>query len=624
MPISPPSGSPGHFSGSPLPKSALLHELFSAQARAVPERIAVSDQDGALSYAELDAASSRLAAHLRAEGVKAGTLVGLCLPRGTQLVSALLGILKAGGAYVPIDPRYPAKRIAHIIQDSGLQVLIGDAQSLEQPLPEGIRLLGIDALLQSSDTPLTPGDARDPAQSPAYVIYTSGSTGTPKGVQVTHANASALLASTQRRFEFNSDDVWSMFHSIGFDFSVWEIWGALAHGGHVAIVPYEVSRSPQAFQTWLAKTGVTVLSQTPSAFRGLDQANQQAPEPLALRYVVFGGEALPSSVLQSWVARHGDARPQLVNMYGITEATVHTTFHRVLAQDLEHYASVPIGQPLDGWILHLLDEHGAAVADGQVGELFIEGAGVAPGYLNRPELTAERFVSLPGSQARAYRSGDLLSRDAQGVHHYKGRADQQLKVRGFRIEAGEVQACLQRDGLISASHVCAQDYGDGDVRLLAYVVPADGSGQLSPALRDSLAALASEQLPDFMRPSAYVALAQLPLTDHGKIDSARLPSPSSAEHPAAQQQGDLSEHQRRVLEVWCEDIGLKGIGLDDDFFDFGGTSLALIRALSVLKTHYRIDLNPGVLADGATARVLAQSIEMSLGNAQRSQEQAHV
>ncbi|MBL0845904.1 syringomycin E biosynthesis L-threonine--[L-threonyl-carrier protein] ligase SyrB1 [Pseudomonas mediterranea] len=596
---------------APLTPGAFLHEIFTARAREFPERTAVSDATRALSYAQLDAASSQLAARLRQEGVKDGMLVGMCLTRSVDLVISLLGILKAGGAYVPVDPQYPDKRVEHIVRDSGLSLMIGAPAELAQSA--SVRALPLaDLLAGPALEPIAEVDRRNPDQAPAYVIYTSGSTGEPKGVLVAHGNVSRLLESTQREYAFNEHDVWSMFHSIGFDFSVWEIWGALAHGGHVAVVPYDVSRSPAATHQWLVDRGVTVLSQTPSAFRGLDEADRQTKTPLALRYVVFGGEALPATVLRPWVERHGDQKPALINMYGITEATVHTTFKRVLGQDLESAAMVSIGAPLDGWRLNLLDADRQPVPQGTAGELYIEGAGVALGYLNRPALNSERFVQLPGTSNRAYRTGDLVVLGDDGEYRYAGRCDEQLKIRGFRIEPGEVEACLQNSPAVAAAHVAGHDYGDGDWRLVGYVVPAQGVDAWTEQVRSEVAALVAANLPDYMRPSAYIPLAQLPVTDHGKIDKQRLPSPESVEATVQHTADDLTEQEQFVLKVWSQDIGLKNIGLNDDFFDFGGTSLALIRSLSTFKAHYKVNLDPGVLANGATAKVLADCIQRSL------------
>ena len=596
---------------APLTPGAFLHEIFTARAREFPERTAVSDASRTLSYAQLDAASSQLAARLRQEGVKDGMLVGMSLTRSVDLVVSLLGILKAGGAYVPVDPQYPGKRVEHIVRDSGLSLMIGEPAELAQS--PSVRVLPLaDLLAGPALEPIGEVDRRNPDQAPAYVIYTSGSTGEPKGVLVAHANVSRLLESTQREYAFNEHDVWSMFHSIGFDFSVWEIWGALAHGGHVAVVPYDVSRSPTATRQWLVDRGVTVLSQTPSAFRGLEEADRQAKAPLALRYVVFGGEALPATVLRPWVERHGDQKPALINMYGITEATVHTTFKRVLGQDLESAAMVSIGAPLDGWRLNLLDADRQPVPQGTAGELYIEGAGVALGYLNRPTLNSERFVQLPGTSSRAYRTGDLVVLGDDGEYRYAGRCDEQLKIRGFRIEPGEVEACLQTSPAVAAAHVAGHDFGDGDWRLVTYVVPTQGVNAWTEQVRSEVAALVAASLPDYMRPSAYIALAQLPVTDHGKIDKQRLPSPESVEATVQHAADGLTEQEQFVLKVWSQDIGLKNIGLNDDFFDFGGTSLALIRSLSTFKAHYQVNLDPGVLANGATAKVLADCIQRSL------------
>lgn len=596
---------------APLKPGAFLHEIFSDRARQFPERTAVSDAARTLSYAQLDALSTKLAARLRDEGVTYGTRVGMYLPRSVDLVTSLLGILKAGGTYVPVDPQYPGKRVEHIVRDSELNLIIGDAANL--PNIPSLRVLALDELLSAPALQPAAEDTRiDPSNSTAYIIYTSGSTGEPKGVQVSHGNVSRLLESTQRAFGFNAQDVWSMFHSIGFDFSVWEIWGALAHGGQVAVVPYDVSRSPASLRQWLADQRITVLSQTPSAFRGLDEADRGNTAPLALRYVVFGGEALPATVLRPWVERHGDQKPALINMYGITEATVHTTFKRVLAQDLESAVMVSLGKPLDGWRLHLLDASQAPVAQGTTGELYIEGAGVAQGYLNREALNVERFVELPGA-IRAYRTGDLMTLESNGEYRYAGRCDEQLKISGFRIEPGEIEAALQASPNVAAAHVGVHDYGDGDLRLVAYVVPGQGVDAWTEQTRSEVAALMADSLPEYMRPSVYVPLAELPVTHHGKIDKTQLPSPAAGTTSlrAADVKG-LSEQEHFVLKVWSEDLGLKNIGVNDDFFDFGGTSLALIRSLSKLKTHYKINLDPGILADGATAKVLADHISRSL------------
>ncbi|WP_231716770.1 amino acid adenylation domain-containing protein [Burkholderia ubonensis] len=594
-----------------------LHHAFGMRAREFPDRIAASDETRRLTYAELDRLSSAFARELRDRGVVRGALVGLYMTRGVDMLVALLGILKAGGAYLPIDPTYPRERIAHVVADSGVGVIVCTSDTIER-LPDvddaNVRVLAADALLPAlAETAVEDGYV-EPASSPddlAYVIYTSGSTGKPKGVMVEHRNVLHLIEQSRAWFEFDASDVWSLFHSIGFDFSVWEVWGAWLTGAQVAVVPYPVSREPAAFHRWLARHRVTIVNQTPSAFRQLDAADRGASQPLALRYVIFGGEALPPSLVAPWIARHGDERTRLINMYGITETTVHVSFRRITRRDAQAAAS-PIGVPLPHLRLHLLDEHGRHVADGATGEIYVEGKGVARGYLNRPELTAERFVRLrcpqTGEPVRAYRTGDLATRGENGEYVYVGRADEQLKIRGFRIEPGEIEAALMQGGGLDACHVRGHDYGEGDCRLVAYVVPAHDAQRPTDAAIAGLKARAAAHLSDHMRPSAYIVLAALPLTAHGKIDKRALPAPETAAWaPAAEadEGAARSDELAAVLQVWRERLGLKGIGPDDDFFAFGGTSLALIRSFVELKSRYRVEFELGALASGATAAALA-------------------
>jgi syringomycin synthetase protein SyrB1 len=589
-----------------------LHAAFQQQALRFPDHIAASDGTRKLSYAELDRMSSRLARELRRAGVVAGMVVGLYVERNVRLLVGLLGILKAGGAYLPIDPAYPPQRVAHIVADSGLTVVACES-TLAAPFAGGaVRAVHLDTLWSALSAPASADEPHDTHDSSpgdlAYVIYTSGSTGKPKGVMIEHHNALRLFGRTRALFGFDERDVWSMFHSIGFDFAVWEIWGAWLSGARVEVVPYAVSRAPESFRAWLAKTGVTVLNQTPSAFRNLEAADRGAAAPLALRHVIFGGEALSNAVLAPWIARHGDAAPVLTNMYGITETTVHVTHHRVSRAEVEAApdAMTPLGVAIDDLRLHLLDAARQPVADGVAGELYVTGAGVARGYLNQTALTDERFVILTttgGEAVRAYRSGDLATRNGNGLA-YAGRADDQLKIRGFRIEPREIEAALQRSPLLSAVHAGYHDFGDGDVRVVAYVVMAGGHA-LDAAAEAALRQAASSELPDYMRPSLYIAVPALPLTEHGKIDRRALPAPGTVPSAAPD---TLTEEQAGVLNVWRDLIGLKQISLHDDFFDSGGTSLALIRSIAAIKSRFRTELDLGALASGVTAIALADLI----------------
>ncbi len=456
--------------------------LFARQAALRPDATAVVGAGGVLSYGELARASHRLARRLEARGVGRGSLVGICLERDMALPVALLAVLEAGAAYVPLDPGYPPERLAYMLADSGMKALVTEAAVAAQlpDLPDGVAVVRLDGEQAASSRedalPLppraTPGDL-------AYVIYTSGSTGRPKGVAVRHAEVVRLMAATEPWFGFGPGDVWTLFHSYAFDFSVWELWGALAYGGTLVVVPYWTSRSPEEFRRLLERERVTVLNQTPSAFRQLIAAEEAAlakgEGPLALRFVLFGGEALELRSLAPWWDRHPDDRPLLVNLYGITETTVHVTYRPVRRADLAAGKGSVIGGPIPDLSLHLLDRAHQPVPIGVAGELYVGGAGLALGYLGWPDLTAERFLPDAWSGRageRLYRSGDLARRRPDGDLEYLGRADQQVKVRGFRIELGEIEAVLgSHPGVATAVVVAHTAEQAGELRLAAYLEP---------------------------------------------------------------------------------------------------------------------------------------------------------
>jgi amino acid adenylation domain-containing protein len=554
-----------------------LHHLFEAQVERTPGAIALSFENTQMTYAELNQRADQLAHQLRALGVGPEVSVGLSIERSLELVIGILGILKAGGAYVPLDPSYPPERLRFMIDDAKPAVVLG----LDEKFSRG------GAAPQRDERVVAP--LRRCVGNPAYVIYTSGSTGTPKGVVVTHANVVRLFDATRRWFDFNENDVWTLFHSFAFDFSVWELWGALLYGGRLVIVPHFVSRSPEAFHELLSREKVTVLNQTPSAFRQLMKADEAREDKLALRYVIFGGEALELQSLKPWFERHGDRRPQLVNMYGITETTVHVTYRLLTAADLDSTRGSRIGAPIPDLSVYILDRHLQPAPDMLPGELYVGGDGVARGYLNRAELTAERFIPDPFGReagARLYRTGDLARRLGNGDIEYLGRADDQVKIRGFRIEPGEIETALLTHRSLQAAVVVARPDNNGgingDWRLCAYIV-----ARQSAELRiDELRAHLRERLPEHMLPAVFVELEEIPLTPHGKLDKKNLPEPGR-ERPEFEKRYEAARNgvEAMLSELWSDVLGVEHIGIHDDFFDLGGDSIKGVIFINRLQQH---------------------------------------
>ncbi len=559
-----------------------IHERFEAQVQRQGQEIAVRFEQEQLSYEELNRKANQVAHHLQSLGVGPNVRVGLCVERSLEMILGILGILKAGGTYVPLDPTYPRERLTFMVADAQMPVLV-----TLQRLSEAIPVHEVTSVFLDMDWPtIAQRSTENPAHHTvaehiAYIIYTSGSTGKPKGVCVSHANVLRLFAATDDWFHFAHTDVWTLFHSYAFDFSTWEIWGALLFGGQLIVVPYWISRSPENFYDLLQRHQVTVLNQTPSAFRQLLQveASGHVHDDLALRYIIFGGERLDLGGLQPWYDRHGE-QTQLVNMYGITETTVHVTYHPLSIQDITEARGSVIGRAIPDLQLYVLDPHMQPVPVGVAGELYVGGAGLAQGYLQQPALTSERFVADPfGTRpgARLYKTGDLTRYLPSGNLEYLGRSDEQVKIRGFRIELGEIETELRQHPAVRQGIIIEREDYPGNKRLVAYVV-ADTQSELTVSeLRTAL----QQNLPYYMVPSAFVLLDALPLTSNGKVDRRALPAPDYAPQSTQDTFAAASTTVEHILaEIWRQVLGVEKVGIHDNFFEMGGDSILSIQIVA--------------------------------------------
>ncbi|WEZ19082.1 non-ribosomal peptide synthetase DhbF [Bacillus subtilis] len=596
---------------------ACLPEQFEKQAALRPDAIAVVYENQALNYAELNERANRLARMLISEGVGPEQFVALALPRSLEMAVGLLAVLKAGAAYLPLDPDYPADRIAFMLKDAQPAFIMTNTKAANHiPPVENVPKIVLDdpELAEKLNTyPAGNPKNKDRTQplSPlntAYVIYTSGSTGVPKGVMIPHQNVTRLFAATEHWFRFSSGDIWTMFHSYAFDFSVWEIWGPLLHGGRLVIVPHHVSRSPEAFLRLLVKEGVTVLNQTPSAFYQFMQAEREQPDlgqALSLRYVIFGGEALELSRLEDWYNRHPENRPQLINMYGITETTVHVSYIELDRSMAALRANSLIGCGIPDLGVYVLDERLQPVPPGVAGELYVSGAGLARGYLGRPGLTSERFIADPFGPpgTRMYRTGDVARLRADGSLDYVGRADHQVKIRGFRIELGEIEAALVQHPQLEDAAVIVREDQPGDKRLAAYVIPSEETFDTA-----ELRKYAAERLPDYMVPAAFMTMKELPLTPNGKLDRKALPAPDFA--AAVTGRGPRTPQEEILCDLFMEVLHLPRVGIDDRFFDLGGHSLLAVQLMSRIREALGVELSIGNLFEAPTVAGLAERLEM--------------
>ena len=614
------------------PTDKCIHELFEKQVEQTPDAIAVTFEEQRLTYRELNTKANQLAHHLQGLGVGPETLVGLCVERSLEMVVGLLGIIKSGGAYVPLDPSYPKERLAMMLEDAQVSVVVTQDRLLESAQQSTVSSHPLNVCLERDWNAIKEqrGDNLQNQASPtnlAYVIYTSGSTGKPKGVQINHRSVVNLLHSTQPLFRLNKSDVWTGFHSYAFDFSVWEIWGCLLSGGRLVMVPLELTRSPEGFWDLMHEEKVTVLNQTPSAIRQLLAENSKdanLPGNMSLRLIICGGEALPVELASS-ILKWGIP---LWNFYGPTEATVWATIHEIKTIDARK-SLIPIGRPLANIKTYILDSQLQAVPVSVPGELCIGGIGLARGYVNEAELTAVKFIPNPfggESSSRLYRTGDLARYLSDGNIEFLGRVDNQVKIRGYRIELGEIEVALNqypgvRESVALAYNGPLEHWSDGentkseienlksDQRLVAYVVPE----QPPPPSSIELCSFLREKLPEYMIPSTFVILDELPLTPSGKVDRKALPPPEDTRPDLEEQYLEpRTQVEGLVAQIWREVLKLDTVGVHDNFFELGGHSLLAIQIISRVRETFDKDVPLQAIFETPTIAGLASTVEKAI------------
>jgi amino acid adenylation domain-containing protein len=592
---------------APYPRDATVHALFAGQARRTPHAVAVTHGARRMTYAELNASSARVARRLRALGIGAESAVAVAMDRSPETIAAFLGALRAGGACLPIDIAYPADRLAFMLEDAGAAALIVSAD-----VPEPLRtfagpIISLADLASGEDRSMWDDremeDGREMAvaESAACVIYTSGSTGRPKGVVVPHRGIVRLVRGGGAT-QVMADDVVAQGSTVSFDAALWEVWGALLNGARLAIVDREEMLSPHALAARLREDGVTAIFLTTALF---NQLSAETPDALSgLRLLVTGGESADPAAFRRVLEMGSDAPRLLVNAYGPTEGTTYSTEHAAASADA---AAVPIGRPVPNTRVHVLDGEMHPVPPGVPGELYVGGDGVARGYLARPALTAERFVPDPVSGepgARLYRTGDRVRWRADGALEFVGRVDDQVKVRGFRVEPGEIEAALRAHPGVADAAVAARPDADGVLSLAAYVVPREDDAPDAAALR----AFLSTRLPPYMVPSAYAVLDSLPLTPSGKVDRRRLPDPGAALAGDAPAEPETAT-EAALLDIWREVLELERVGAEDNFFDLGGHSLRATRIVSRVEARMGVRIPVGSIFDHPTVRSLARLVE---------------
>jgi amino acid adenylation domain-containing protein len=588
-----------------FPKLKCLHQVFEAQAEKTPDAVAVKFENQQLAYRELNARANRLARYLQQLGVGPDVLVGLCVERSLELVIGILGILKAGGAYLPLDPGYPRERLAFMLQDSGVQVLLTQERLLDRLPHDGAQTICLDRDWQliSQELDSNP-DIPASSENLAYVIYTSGSTGQPKGVTVRHRGVIRLLFGVDY-VTLDRNQTILQLAPLSFDASTFEIWGALLHGATCVLHPGSVP-TPKQLAAFIHEHNINTLWLTAALYNSVVD---EAPEALAdIKQLLIGGEAL--SVAHVKLGLDLLPNTQIINGYGPTEGTTFTCCYPI-PRDLfnQPVTSIPIGRPIGNTQVYILDPHLNPVPIGVSGELYIGGDGLARGYLNRRELTAEKFINNPFSDeidSRLYRTGDLARYLTDGNIEFLGRIDDQVKIRGFRIEPGEIEVTLAQHPSVRDSVVVAREDSPGDRRLVVYVVSQQRTSLTTQELRSFL----KDKLPDYMVPSAFVILDALPLTPNGKIDRKALPAPDQNRSEFEQSYvAPRTPVEELLAEIWAEVLKVERVGIHDNFFDLGGHSLKATQVMSRLRDAIQVDLSLRFLFESPTVEGLARMVE---------------
>lgn len=600
------------------PRSSTIAELFAAQAARTPDAVAVIAQGRTLTYRELDESANRLARRLQNLGVKPDTLVGVAMGRSETLVVSLLGILKAGGAYVPLDPTYPPDRLSLVIEDSQMPVLLTTAASRAHlpPAAAGLTILDAEDTVFERESAKAVVSQATPTNF-AYVIYTSGSTGKPKGVMVENRNVVNFFTGMDRAIGC-APGVWLAITSVSFDISVLELLWTLTRGCTVVVHGDEGSAN---IADEITRYRVTHLQMTPSLARMLTLDPRAYSALGSLKQMLLGGEAVPAALIHHL---RQVFKGEIHNMYGPTETTIWSTTCRVEDRD----TSVSIGRPIANTQIYILDPDFNPVPVGEIGELFISGDGLARGYWRRPELTAERFMTIPGlGPDRIYRTGDLARFLPDGNIHFLGRADYQIKLRGHRIEPGEIESVLEKFPGVRQAAVVLREDREGDKRLVAYLVAETAGSAAALRAAGDLRAAAGAKLPDFMVPSAFVFLNELPLTGNGKIDRKALltlPPPNLAFAAASHGAEPSSETERVVARAWQLALGIPSVGLNDNFFDLGAHSLTVAEAHAKLEEVLGREIALLDLFQFTTVSALAAHLDAESGGAQAAASQLSV